>query len=233
VVQCQPCGDAFYGKRISPKAAKGRPRAYAYYRCLGTDASRFGGERVCQTTQVRTAVLDLAVWREVCELLAHPERLAEAYPRRRQPHDEARRQEYTTREVQLGKLERGLARLLDSYAEGLLEKQEFEPRITHLRQRIGHLEAQRRQLADDAALQSELQLIIGRLEDFASKVHSGLAEAAWASQRKLIRTLVKRVEVAHDQVQVVFRVDPRPGDSSPEKKRLQDCRRSTLTPLVN
>jgi hypothetical protein len=28
--------------------------------------------------QVRTALLDLAVWQEVCTLLAHPERLAEA-----------------------------------------------------------------------------------------------------------------------------------------------------------
>src|SRR5919109_1268172 len=178
LVQCQHCGYAYYGKRLSPSARKGRPRAYAYYRCLGTDAYRFGGERVCQNTQVRTDLLDLAVWREVCELLAHPARLAEEYQRRTQPHDEARRQEYTTLEVQLGKLKQGLARLIDSYAEGLLEKQEFEPRITRLRQRMGHLEAQRQQLAEDAALQTELRLIIGRLEDFASKVHDGLAEAA-------------------------------------------------------
>jgi site-specific DNA recombinase len=227
VVQCQHCGYAFYGKRISPKAAKGRPRAYAYDRCLGTDAYRFGGERVCQNTQVRTDLLDLAVWREVCELLAHPERLAEEYQRRMQPHDEARRQEYATIEVQLGKLAQGLARLIDSSAEGLLEKQEFEPRITRLRQRIGHLEVQRRQLAEDVALQTELQLIIGHLDDFASQVHDGLAETTWASKREMIRTLVKRVEVAHDQVKVVFRVEPLPGDSGPEKKSLQDCRRST------
>jgi site-specific DNA recombinase len=93
VVQCQHCGYAFYGKRISTKAAKGRPRAYAYYRCLGSDAYRFGGERVCQNTQGRTDLLDLAVWREVGELLAHPERLAEESQRRMQPHDEARRRE--------------------------------------------------------------------------------------------------------------------------------------------
>jgi site-specific DNA recombinase len=76
LVQCQPCGYAFYGKRVSHKAAKGHPRADAYYRCLGTDAYRFGGERGCRNTQVRTDLLDRAVWREVCGLLAHPERLA-------------------------------------------------------------------------------------------------------------------------------------------------------------
>jgi site-specific DNA recombinase len=227
MVQCQPCGDAFYGKRISTKAAKGRPRASAYDRCRGTEAYRVGGERVCQNTQVRTDRLDLAVWRAGCELLAHPERLAEEYQRRRQPHDAARRQEYPPLEVQLGKWEQGLARLIESYAAGLLEQQEFAPRITRLRHRLGHLEAQRRQLAEDAALQTELPLMIGRREDVARKVHDGLAEAAWASKRERIRTLVKRVEVAHDQVKVVFRVDSRPGDSGSEKKSLQDCRRRT------
>ena len=47
LVQCQQCGYAFYGKPISRTAAKGKTRTYAYYRCLGTDAYRFGGERVC------------------------------------------------------------------------------------------------------------------------------------------------------------------------------------------
>lgn len=84
-MQCQQCGYAYYGKRWSPSARKGKPRAYAYYRCLGTDAYRFGGEQVCQNTQVRTDLLDLAVWREVCLLLAHPERLAEEYRRCLQP----------------------------------------------------------------------------------------------------------------------------------------------------
>jgi hypothetical protein len=35
-------------------------------------------------------------------------------------------------EAQLGKLRRGLGRLIDAYAEGLIEKGEFEPRIARL-----------------------------------------------------------------------------------------------------
>jgi site-specific DNA recombinase len=231
LVPCQPCGAAFYGKRISHKAAKGHPRAYAYDRCLGTDADRFGGERVCRHTQVRTDLLDLAGWREVCGLLAHPERLAAEYRRRLQPHEPARGTEYTLLEAQLGKLRQGLARLIDSYAEGLLENHAFEPRIARLRQRLTHLEAQRQQLADDAAVQTELQLIIGRLEDFAARVHAGLEEADWPRQREMIRALVKRVEVDHDQVPVVFRVDQQPGDLDAEKKSLQDCRGSQYPAL--
>jgi len=226
VLQCQHCGYAFYGKRLSPSARKGKSRAYAYYRCLGTDAYRFGGERVCQNTQVRTDLLDLAVWREVCTLLAHPERLVEEYRRRLQPDSQAKRPALATIEAHLGQLRQGLARLIDSYAEGLIDKDEFEPRITRLRQRLARLEEQRQHLADEAAMHTELQLIIGRLEDFATKMHTGLAEADWASKRDLIRALVKRVDVAQHEVNIVFRVDPYPGDVDLEKKSLQLCRGS-------
>jgi site-specific DNA recombinase len=226
LVQCQHCGYAYDGKRLSPSARKGHPRAYAYYRCLGTDAYRFGGERVCQNTQVRTDLLDLAVWQEVCALLAHPRRLAEEYQRRVHPDSPTTRTTLTTLEAQLGKLRQGLARLIDSYTEALIEKHEFEPRLTRLRQRIAQVEAQRQQLAEADALNTDLRLIIGRLEDFAAQVQEGLAEADWSRKREMIRTLVKRVEVAHDQVRVVFRIEPRSGDPSPGKKSLQDCRRS-------
>jgi site-specific DNA recombinase len=226
LVSCKGCGYAYYGKGISHKAAKGRPREYAYYRCLGTDAYRFGGARVCGNTQVRTDLLDLAVWREVRELLEHPDRLAEEYRRRLHPHAHVRPHVLTTVEGQLGKLRQGLARLIDSYAEGLIDKREFEPRIRHLRQRVTKLEEQVQQLVDEAALHTDLQLIIGRLEDFAAQVKDGLEDADWTGRREMIRALVKRVEVDHDQVHVVFRVDQRPGDLDPEKKSLQHCRRS-------
>ena len=227
LLQCQQCGYAFYGKRLSHASRKGKARDYAYYRCLGTDAYRFGGERVCDNTQVRTDRLDLAVWQEVCTLLADPERLAVEYRRRLQPQMQGKQREHKSLAGQLGKLRQGLARLIDSYAEGLIEKQEFEPRITRLRQRIEHLEEQCQQLTDEAALEAELRLIIGRLEDFATKVHEGLEEIDWSRKREIIRALVKHVEVAHDQVHVVFRVDQRYGGPGPEKKSLQLCREST------
>jgi site-specific DNA recombinase len=217
LVQCQHCGYAYYGKRLSPSARKGSPRAYAYDRCLGTDAYRFGGERVCQNTQVRTDLLDLAVWQDVCALLAHPEQLAEEYRRRVHPDSPTKHTTLTTLEAQLGKLRQGLARLIDSYAEALIEKHEFEPRITRLRQRIAPVDAQRQQLAEQEALDTDLRLLMGRLEDFAAQVQDGLAEVDWRRQREMIRALVKRVEVAYDQVNVVFRIEPRPGDPSPEK----------------
>ncbi len=229
LLQCQHCGYAFYGKRLSFASRKGTPRAYAYYRCLGSDASRFGGERICPNTQVRTDRLDLAVWQEVCALLAHPERLGAEYRRRLRPDEQGPQQERSALEAQVSKLRQGMARLIDSYAEGLINKAEFEPRITRLRQRMAHVEVQCQQLADEATLQQDLHLIIGHLDAFGQKVHHRLEDIAWGEQREIIRALVKRVEIGDDHVQVVFRVEPYLGETDPEKKSLQLCRGSKLT----
>src|SRR2546430_6328213 len=206
---CKVCGYAYYGKAISPSSRKGQPRAYAYYRCLGTDAYRFGGQRICPNTQVRTDLVEVAVWEEVCRLLAQPQRLEQEYRRRGQaPRREARWDTPESLRAQSNKLRQGMARLIDSYAEGVIGKEEFEPRITRMKQRVTALEDQARQLADEAAQHPELQLIIGRLEDFVPKVQSGLATADWLTRRDIIRALVRRVEIDKHQVTVVFRVPP-------------------------
>jgi hypothetical protein len=131
----------------------------------------------------------------------------------------------------VGKLRQGLARLIDSYAEGLIEKQEFEPRVTRLRQRITHVKAQCHQLAEAETLQRELRLIVGRVEDFAAQVQQNLDNLEWQRKREILRALVRRVEIGLDQVQVVFRVDAFAGEADPEKKSLQLCKRSKHRPL--
>jgi len=57
--------------------------------------------------------------------------------------------------------------LIDSYAKGLIDKAEFEPRITRMRERLTQLEEHMRQIQDEAGMEHELRLILGRLETFA------------------------------------------------------------------
>lgn len=102
------------------------------------------------------------MWPAVGARLAPPERLAAADRRRLHTPGRTKRQEPPTLDAQSGKLRQGLARWIDSYAEGLLDKQEFEPRIPRLRQRLIALAEQAQQLQDAAALQTELRLMIGR-----------------------------------------------------------------------
>jgi hypothetical protein len=159
-----------------------------------------------------------AVWQAVWSLLAHPERLAEAYRRRLQPETRTKRPPLTTGAGHMGKRRQGVARFLDSDAAGRIDKGACAPRGTRLRQRLARLEAQRQARADEAAWQGAWQWIIGRLEDCAATLRDGLEAADGARKRDLIRTRVKRVEVARDDVNSVFRIDPYPGDSDPGKK---------------
>jgi hypothetical protein len=219
--QGQHGGSAYEGTRRSPSARQGRPRADADDRCLGPAASRVGGARRCQHPQGRTDLLALAVWQALCGRLAHPERLAPAYQRRVHADRPTTRMPRTTLDVPLGKRRQGLARWIDRDTEALSEQPAVEPRLTRLRQRIAPVEAQRQQRAEAAALDTALRLIIGRLEDLAAQVQEGLAEADWSRTRELLRALVTRVEVAHAQVQVGCRSEPRPGDPRPGKKGCQ------------
>ncbi len=228
LINCACCGYAFYGKALSNKASKGKRRDYAYYRCIGADAYRFGGQRVCSNTQVRTDTLDLAVWGEVRRLLENPDRLATEYKSRLRPKSKEGNSQVASLDVHLRKLRRGLARLIDSYADCLIEKSEFESRLAPLRERIGKLEAQAKRMDDDNALQSELTLIVGRLEEFTSRVTGGLDSADWTTKRDIIRALVKRVAIDKGQVNVVFRVDQFPFDSGPERGHLQHCWRGSV-----
>jgi site-specific DNA recombinase len=221
LIVCKCCGYAYYGKPVSHKSAKGKKRNYAYYRCIGTDAYRFGGQRLCTNKQVRTDRLDAAVWKEVCTLLEQPQRLEQEYYRRQQAPTNAKQQTLTQIETQIAKLRRGMGRLIDSYAEGFIEKAEFEPRIKRLKERIEGLETQLQQVSEEVALQQELRLIIGRLEDFSLRVKQGLDQVDWHTQRELIRTLVKQVEIDHNQVNVVFRVEPNLPPPEPGKVFLQ------------
>src|SRR4051795_10617264 len=79
---CRSCGYAYCGKVLSTRLAGGERREYTYYRCCGSDAHRFGGRQVCTNTQLRTDVLDAAVWQEVEHVLRDPARIAVEYERR-------------------------------------------------------------------------------------------------------------------------------------------------------
>src|SRR3954464_11725341 len=189
----QQCGYAYYGKAISLRSAKGKRRAYAYYRCCGSDAYRFGGERLCANPQVRTDWLDEAVWREVERVLQDPSWIAAEYERRLDQARDPTTVNLAGIEAQIAKLRRGMGRLIDGYAEGLIDKADFEPRVAGLRQRIKSWDEQATTLRDEVAQRAALSLVVGRLQDFVRQVRDRMSAVDWSLQRDLIRLLVKRV----------------------------------------
>ena len=210
LVVCR-CGYAFYGKMARGRAPQ-HPADYGYYRCTGTDAHRFGGQATCDNRSVRSDKLEQAVWQEVQAVLEQPGRLIEEYRRRIADAKSGNgiRQDCEALDRQIVRLRRGLDRLIDGYAEGIIDRGEFEPRVSVLKQRLGRLEGERAALNETLDLERDLVLVIGRLDEFATRVRTGLGELDWSGRRDVIRALIRRIEINQDNIDIVFRV---PGSS--------------------
>jgi site-specific DNA recombinase len=116
-----------------------------------------------------------------------------------------------------------MARLIDAYEDGLLQKQEFEPRIQTARERLARLEAEAAAQSGRERQQEDLRFVVGQLQAFAEQVRQGLDKADWATRQGIIRALVRRVEIGPEEIRIVYRVTPRPFDPSPTGGALPDC----------
>ncbi len=183
---CKRCGYGCYGKPVSRATAKGKDR-YTYYRCTGTDAYRFGGQRLCWNKQVRTDMLDAAVWDDVRRLLSEPERVRAENERRLQGSRTDTSQEAEHAKKMINNVKKLISRLIDAYGDGLLDKSEFEPRILAARERLAKLQEEYRQRIGEATQEAELRLVIGQLEEFARRVSQELEGPAWETRREIVR----------------------------------------------
>jgi site-specific DNA recombinase len=233
---CTGCGYAWCGKRHRSRPRAGRPpRQYVYYGCAGTNPAQHEGRRLCRAPLLSAELLDQAVWQDVQALLADPEKIAREYQRRAQEQPTRMTAETAARDRQRRRLERSLARLIDAYTEGLLDKSEFEPRLRRFKERLAQLEAEARAAAAQLAQAEELRLAVGRLQDFARAIQEGLKTVDWNMRREIIRTLVKQIEVGDQEVRVIYRVAPNPFVKGPQGGHLQDCSRchAMNTPVIH
>lgn len=155
-------------------------------------------------------------------MLNDPARVEREYQRRLQTPSKDNDDLQVTNH-QLAKIKQGIARLIDTYTDGFIDKDEFEPRIRRLRQRHSDLEEKLQKLNQELNQQQQLRLLTTQLDEFAAKVTEGLDTADWQTKRELIRMLVQRVEIAQDDVNVVFRLPSSPFEFSPERGVLQHC----------
>ncbi|EAQ81543.1 putative DNA recombinase [Blastopirellula marina DSM 3645] len=205
LLECGQCGYAFYGKPVSRLSAKGKVRNYAYYRCVGTDAYRFGGKRVCDCKQVRTDKLDEAAWNDACELLRHPKLLRKEYERRlAAPRDS---NSTVSLKKQIASSKRSVDRLIDAYADGVLDRSEFDPRLQRARERLSKHEEQLHELESESREQSTLREALSCLDSFCATIGTNLEAADWTLRREILRTLINKVMVEPDQIRIVYRIN--------------------------
>jgi len=222
LVVCKRCGYGCYGKPVT-RASGQRKVSYTYYRCTGSDAHRFGGQRLCWNKQIRTDILEAAVWEDVSRLLSEPERVRAEYERRLQRTETDQSYELEHVSKMIYNIKKLISRLIDAYGDGLLDKSEFEPRILAAKERLAKWEDERRRQMSEATQEAELRLVIGQLEEFAKRVSEELQEPSWETRREVVRALVKRVEVDEQEVRIVYRVSPSPFEGRPQQGSLPHC----------
>ncbi|MGO8947784.1 MAG: recombinase family protein [Ktedonobacterales bacterium] len=221
---CEACGYTLWARVTRYHTRDGQAYARVYYRCLGSDPHRYGGVRLCAASPPAAPPVEAAVWAEVCCLLEDPRRIEREY-RRRWSAANAPRPPLAEQAnaAHLSKLRQGLARLIDSYTDGLIAKEEFAPRLSRLRQRIAQLEEGMQREREETNAIREVRLVMGQVESFATQVREGLADAQWPLRRDIIRALVKRIAVTDEHITMVFRVGTPSLGPAPPGRFSQHC----------
>ena len=201
---CALCGYAFYGKTTRQRGRGHRMRDFRCYRCSGTDAYRFGGERICSNTQIRAESLEAEIWENVCKIVRNPGSLQQ------EDQDSIQRKELPENvdalRAQRQKLRRGLERLIDSLAEGVIDKDQFTSRMNRTKARMADIDKKIGTQAADEELRTHVRSVMNRLAELSTHLQSQLNDADWATKREIVRALVQRIEIGPTKVAVVLRL---------------------------
>jgi site-specific DNA recombinase len=228
---CKKCGYAYSCKYTWKKSKPDGRKAqyYVYYRCTGTGKHDFEGHRICSNRAVRSDLLDKAVWEDVCSFLSDPQRIRKEYQRRLNNINGKKSWDSQDHlRSAMKKLKRGIERMIDAYADGLLSKQEFEPRIKKAKQRLTKLEGEQKNQADEEMQRNNLRLIIGCMQEFSEKIEKGIKGLDWEAKRKITCAIVKQIEIDEDEVKIIYRVSPNNLPQNLKKESLQYCSRRII-----
>ena len=220
---CGQCGSAYCIQKVSGGK-------YRYYRCLGTESHRHQGQKICDNGSVKAPELEARVWSEVCELLRDPARLVQELERRKQQSSDS--DELLAMQRRVDELRGRLDRLIDAYTNGLLERSEFEKRITPLRanhdREIAALASLRGRLEDA----EDWQNLASGIEQLSTQVETQLSTASQELKRELLRLLIKQIEIHPKEIRIVYKVPPPPFELGHKSGPfIQHCwRRHAVTP---
>jgi site-specific DNA recombinase len=104
------------------------------------------------------------------------------------------------------KLQHGIDRLIDSFADGVIDKDQFTSRMNRAKARLADLE---RKIAAQAANEERrvhIQSAMGRLTELSHHLESQLKEADWGSKREIMRAIIQRIEIAPTNIAIVLRL---------------------------
>ena len=115
-------------------------------------------------------------------------------------------EEVKTLKAQRLKLQHALELLIDSFTEGLIYKTQFTSRMSRTKNRIADLDARIKVDTGDVDGLETLRLETKRLQELAVALGPDLTTAEWNRRREIIRTLVLRIDIHTEVIQIILRV---------------------------
>jgi site-specific DNA recombinase len=167
----------------------------------------------CPSRFLPVGQLDDLVWADVCEVLLHPDCLAQALQRAQGgqwlPQElQARRENLRKARVSI---EHQMERLTEAYLAGVVPLEEYKRRRPELQQRLEGLATQLRQLEASVNKHVELAGIAQSMEEFCQRVSSGLEQASFEQKRHLVELLIDRVVVTNEEVEIRYVIPTSPN----------------------
>jgi site-specific DNA recombinase len=112
----------------------------------------------------------------------------------------------STLRAQRQKLQHGLERLIDSLAEGVIDKDQFTSRMNRTKARIADIDEKIGTQAADEQRRTQVRSVMSRLAELSTHLQPQLNDADWATKREIVRALVQRIEIGPTKVAVVLRL---------------------------
>ena len=222
LVSCGLCGLACTGRTL---------KGYAYYTCAGKramEAASKGGR--CRSRLTPVGQLDEVVWKDLCEVIQHPDLIAleleRAWGGQWLP-EEMRARRASLRRARAS-LEQQLERLTEAYMGGVIRLEEYARRRRELEEKTDAFKSQELELEQQAERRNELKEMVSRVEDYCRRVSEVLADANFEQKRRLIELLIDRVIVTEEEIDVRYVI---PTSASGEHARFCHLRTNYLLPL--
>jgi hypothetical protein len=174
----------------------------------------------CRSRFIPAGQLDELVWKDLCDVLTHPQTIAEALHRAQGglwlPQElQARRENVRKARVSLTQQ---TERLTDAYLAAVLPLEEYQRRRRELEHRQQGLAEQARQLEVCVGRHDELAGMVQSMEAFCQRVQQGLASATFDEMRHLIELLIDRVIVTNEEVEIRYVIP-----TSPTSEHVRFC----------
>jgi site-specific DNA recombinase len=219
LVSCGACMQASIA--CARTGRKSNDRKQRYYVCSGKfNKAHTMPEEKCPSRYAPAEQLDEIVWKDLCEVLTHPESITDAL--RRAHGGQWLPQELKARQENLRRgraaLGRQLERLTEAYLGGVIPLEEYQRRRKDLEQRDEALASQEKQLQAQSRQRMDLAGVVGSIEDFCERVRGGLTEATFEQRRKLVELLIDRVIVTEEEVEIRYVIP-----TSPESEHVRFC----------